>query len=453
MALIRALSSLQANLPQPEKGRLEQRLRLRMNTRLLLIASLVAADFSATAQTLAAVGGWHQFRGPNRDGLSTETGLMKSWPADGPKLLWEIKGAGGGMGSVTVGNGHVFVVGNRKEGVSITAFDLKTQQEVWTTVMCDKRDQPNGAPTFDGERVYAVSKDGILACCDAKSGELIWRKSYTADLGGQIMSGWGFSESPLVDGDLVIGVPGGNESIVAAMDKKTGEVKWKSSLPADVGTRGKDGAGYTGVVISNGGGVKQYLTLVGRGLVSVRASDGKTLWTYNAVANGTANIPTPLVWDDYVFTSSGYGTGAALLQLKKDGDGVMAEEKYFLQAGKFQNHHGGMVRIGDHIYAGSGHNNGIPVCIEWKTGNIVWEQTERPGRESAAVISAEGELYFRWQDGTMGLIEATPAGYKLGGTFKLPKVKGPSWPHPSIHDKKLLVRAQDQIFCYDLAAK
>ncbi len=424
-----------------------------MNTRLLLIASLVAADFSATAQTLAAVGGWHQFRGPNRDGLSAETGLMKSWPADGPKLLWEIKGAGGGMGSVTVGNGHVFVVGNRKEGVSITAFDLNTQQEAWSTVMCDKRDQPNGAPTFDGERVYAVSKDGILACCDAKSGELIWRKSYTADLGGQIMSGWGFSESPLVDGDLVIGVPGGNESIVAAMDKKTGEVKWKSSLPADVGTRGKDGAGYTGVVISNGGGVKQYLTLVGRGLVSVLASDGKTLWTYNAVANGTANIPTPLVWDDYVFTSSGYGTGAALLQLKKDGDGVTAEEKYFLQAGKFQNHHGGMVRIGDHIYAGSGHNNGIPVCIEWKTGKIVWEQTERPGRESAAVISAEGELYFRWQDGTMGLIEATPAGCKLGGTFKLPKVKGPSWPHPSIHDKKLLVRAQDQIFCYDLAAK
>lgn len=424
-----------------------------MNTRLLIITSLLAADFSATAQTVAAVNGWHQFRGPNRDGLSAETGLMKTWPADGPKLLWEIKGAGGGMGSVTVGNGHVFVVGNRKEGVSITAFDLKTQQEAWSTVMCDKRDQPNGAPTFDGERVYAVSKDGILACCDAKSGELIWRKSYTADLGGQIMSGWGFSESPLVDGDLVIGVPGGNDCTVAAMDKKTGEVKWKSSLPSDVGTRGKDGAGYTGVVISNGGGVKQYITLVGRGLVSVRASDGKTLWTYNAVANGTANIPTPLVWDDYVFTSSGYGTGAALLQLKKHGDGVMAEEKYFLQAGKFQNHHGGMVRIGDHIYAGSGHNNGIPVCIEWKTGKIVWEQTERPGRESAAVISAEGELYFRWQDGTMGLIEATPAGYKLGGTFKLPKVKGPSWPHPSIHDKKLLIRAQDQIFCYDLAAK
>jgi outer membrane protein assembly factor BamB len=287
-----------------------------------LIGSLLATSSLISAETTTLPPGWHQFRGPNRDGISAETGLLKSWPAEGPRLLWEIKGAGGGMGSVTVGKGRVFVVGNRKEGVSLTAFDLVTQEEVWSTVISDKRDQPNGAPTFDGERLYAVSKDGMLACCDVESGELLWRKSYTADLGGLIMSGWGFSESPLVDGDLLIGVPGGNDSIVAAMDKKTGAVKWKSSLPADVGTRGKDGAGYTGVVISNGGGVKQYITLVGRGLVSVRASDGKTLWTYNAVANGTANIPTPLVWDDYVFTSSGYGTGAALLQLKKDGDGV-----------------------------------------------------------------------------------------------------------------------------------
>jgi outer membrane protein assembly factor BamB len=424
-----------------------------MHIRPLLIASLLAAHSFSAAQTLGAPGGWHQFRGPNRDGISAETGLMKTWPADGPKLLWEIKGAGGGMGSVTAGGGRVFVTGNRKEGVSMTAFALETQQEVWSTVICDKRDQPNGAPTFDGERLYAVTKDGILACCDAKTGELVWRKSYTADLGGKIMSGWGFSESPLVDGDLVIGVPGGSDCIVAAMDKKTGEVKWKSSMPADPGARGKDGAGYTGVVISHGGGVKQYITLAGRGLVSVRASDGKVLWTYNAVANGTANIPTPLVWDDYVFASSGYGTGAALLQLKKDGDGVAAEEKYFLKAGTFQNHHGGMVRLGDYIYAGSGHNNGIPVCIEWRTGRIVWEQSERPGRESAAVISADGRLYFRWQDGTMGLIEATPDGCKLGGAFKLPNVKGPSWPHPSILDKKLLIRAQDQIFCYDLAAK
>jgi outer membrane protein assembly factor BamB len=417
------------------------------------ICSLFAATAGFSAQPVTSLTGWHQFRGPNRDGISMEKGLLKSWPAEGPKLLWEIKGAGAGMGSATVGGGKIFVIGNRKEGASLTAFDLSTQKEVWSTVVSEKRDQPNGAPTFDGERVYAVSKDGVLICCDAATGKEQWKKNYTADLGGQMMSGWGYSESPLIDGDLVIAVPGGNDAIMVALNKNTGAVKWKAPMPSDVGTRGKDGAGYTGAVISNGGGVKQYISLVGRGLVGVRASDGKTLWTYNPVANGTANIPTPLVWDDYVFTSSGYGTGAALLQLKKQGDGVIAEEKYFLKAATFQNHHGGMVRIGDYIYAGRGHNNGIPVCLGWKTGKIVWEQSERPGRESAAVISADGELYFRWQDGAMGLLEASPSGYKLLGSFKLPDVKGPSWPHPSIHDKKLLVRAQDQIFCYDLAAK
>ncbi len=415
------------------------------------VASLIAAGSIFSADTVASLTGWHQFRGPNRDGISLEKGLLKAWPAEGPKLLWEIKGAGSGMGSVTVGGGKIFVIGKRKEGTSLTAYDLATQQEAWTTVISEKKDDPNGAPTFDGERVYAVSKDGVLICCDAKDGKELWKTSYTADLGGLMMSGWGFSESPLIDGELVITVPGGNAAVMVALDKKNGYVKWKAPMPADAGSRGKDGAGYTGAVISNGGGVKQYITLVGRGLVSVRASDGKTLWSYNPVANGTANIPTPLVWDDYVFTSSGYGTGAALLHLKKEGDGVIAEEKYFLKAATFQNHHGGMVRIGDYIYAGSGHNNGIPVCLEWKTGKVVWEQSERPGRESAAVISADGELYFRWQDGTMGLMEASPSGYKLLGSFKLPAVKGPSWPHPSIHDKHLLVRAQDQIFCYDIA--
>lgn len=421
--------------------------------RFVVVVSSFILTAACAAPPVSGPVGWHQFRGPDRDGISKETGLLKTWPEAGPKLLWQVQGAGQGMGSATIGGGKVFVLGARKDGAAITAFDLATQRELWSTVVSEKRDQPNGAPTFDGERVYAVSKDGILLCCDATSGKALWKTSYTADLGGLIMSGWGFSESPLVDGSLVIAVPGGNDGVIVALDKKTGAVKWQAPLPADVGTLGKDGAGYTGAVISHGGGVKQYITLVGRGLVSVRASDGKTLWTYNPVANGTANIPTPLVWDDYVFTSSGYGTGAALLHLKKDGDGVTAAEKYFLKAGTFQNHHGGMVRIGDYIYAGSGHNNGIPVCLEWQTGKIVWEQGEHPGRESAAVIMADGHLYFRWQDGTMGLLEASPAGYKLCGSFKLPVSKGPSWPHPGIHDKKLLVRVQDDLLCYDVAGQ
>lgn len=416
-----------------------------------ILTLLLCVEAAALADTNPKLAGWHQWRGPNRDGISTETGLLKEWPAEGPKLLWQIKGFGQGMGSVSIGGGKIFVLGKRKEGQCITALDLATQQEKWFAVVSEKGDAPNGAPTFDGERVYAVSKDGKLLCCDASAGKELWRKDFAVDFGGSMMSGWGYSESPLVDGDSVIVVPGANDAMMVALNRKTGDLIWKAAIPADVGTRGKDGAGYTGAIISNGAGVKQYLTLVGRGLISVRASDGKTLWTYNAVANGTANIPTPLVWDDYVFTSSGYGTGAALLQLKKDGDNVIAEEKYFLNAGTFQNHHGGMVRLGDHIYAGNGHNNGLPICLDWKTGTVAWEQSERPGKESAAVIAADGRLYFRWQDGTMGLIEASPSGYALKGSFKLPVVQGPSWPHPAIHEKKLYVRVQDTLLCFDVA--
>ena len=418
--------------------------RLTLLSLLLLTQSIALAD--------ANISGWFQWRGPNRDGVSPETGLLKEWPAEGPKLLWQTKGVGGGMGSVSIGGGKVFVLGKRKEGVCITALDAATQKEIWFAIVSEKGDA-NGAPTFDGERVYAVSKDGKLLCADAASGKTLWKKDYAADFGGQMMSGWGYSESPLVDGDAVIVVPGANDAMMVALNRKSGDVIWKAAMPIDVGARGKDGAGYTGAIISHGAGVKQYLTLAGRGLISVRASDGKALWTYNAVANGTANIPTPLVWDDYVFTSSGYGTGAALLELKKDGDGVKADEKYFLKAAEFQNHHGGMVRLGDYIYAGKGHNNGLPTCLEWKTGKIVWEQSERPGKESAAVIAADGNLYFRWQDGMMGLIEATPAGYKLKGSFKLPVIQGQSWPHPAIQDKKLYVRVQDTLLCFDVAGE
>ena len=418
-----------------------------MNAR-LLSALIVAAPLFIHAETQ----GWHQWRGPQRDGVSPETGLLKEWPKDGPKLLWQAKGLGAGMGSVSIANGKVFVQGKRKEGQVIVALDAATQKELWAMVVSEKGDQPNGAPTVADGLVFAVSKDGKLLCCDETSGKELWRKDFAADFGGQMMSGWGFSESPLVDGDAVIVVPGGKDAMVVALNKKTGEAIWKSPTP-DMGKKGKDGAGYTGVMISNGGGVKQYLTLVGRGLISVRASDGKVLWTYNEVANGTANIPTPLVWDDYVFASSGYGTGAALLKLEKDGDGVAAKEQYFLKAADFQNHHGGMVRIGDYIYAGKGHNNGFPTCLEWKTGKILWEQADRPGKESAAVIAADGELYFRWQDGTMGLIDASPAGYKLRSSFKLPVIKGQSWPHPAIEGKKLYVRVQDDLLCFDIDGK
>ncbi len=199
--------------------------------------------------------------------------------------------------------------------------------------------------------------------------------------------------------------------------------------------------------------MKQYVQLVGRGLVSFRAEDGKFLWNYNRVANQIANIPTPLVEGNYVFTSTGYQAGAALLELHKQGDGVAAEEVYFLPGNKVQNHHGGMVLLGDYIYMGNGHNNGFPLCLELKTGKVMWNGGRGAGTGSAAVLEADGELYFRYQNGVMALVEANPEKYVLKGKFDLATHNGESWPHPVIVDHCLYVRDQDALLCYDIGKR
>src|SRR5262245_26918952 len=212
---------------------------------------------------------------------------------------------------------------------------------LWTTPIGGGGD-PNSTPTIDGDLVYGVSLGGDLACCKT-DGTLVWAKNYEKDLGGKMMSGWGYSESVLIDGDKVICTPGGDQALLAALDKKTGDVIWKTAASQDsLGRKGGDGAGYASVVISNAGGVKQYVTLVGRGVIGVDAKTGTLLWSYNGVANGTANIPTPIVAGDYVFCSSGYDTGSALLKLNKSRSGFDPQEVYFLTAAKMQNHHGGM---------------------------------------------------------------------------------------------------------------
>jgi outer membrane protein assembly factor BamB len=267
-----------------------------------------------------------------------------------------------------------------------------------------------------------------------------------------MMSGWGYSESPLVDKDRLVCTPGGNDAVIVALQRETGDVVWKAAMPEGaIWKHGLDGAGYSSIVVSEAGGIRQYVQLTGRGVISVAADDGRFLWAYDRVANTTANIPTPIVIDDYVFCSSGYGTGAALLQIVGDAaKGLQANEVYFLKAKDLQNHHGGMVHLGDHIYLGHGHNEGFPLCIEWKTGKAAWRPGRGPGSGSAAVLYADGNLYFRYEDGVMALIEATPTSYHLKGKFTLASVKDKSWPHPVIAAGKLYIRDADTLLCYDV---
>jgi outer membrane protein assembly factor BamB len=416
-----------------------------------MLATLCLVTFSAT---LVSADDWPQWRGPHRDGRSTETGLSKDWNKQPPKHLWTVGGMGRGFASLSIVKGHIYTTGNIGGSQAVICVDAASGAPVWSTPITQGNPRHDyegsrGTPTVDGDRVYAVSSDGGIACLQTRDGSIVWKRPFS-EFGGRLMSGWGFSEAPLVDGKLVVCTPGGSNAIMVALDKISGELVWSCPMPAG-GDRGGDGAGYSSIVISNGGGVKQYVQIVGRGLIGVRASDGEFLWGYNKVANGTANIPTPLVSGDYVFAATGYDTGAALVKLSKKGKSVQPSEEYFLNANVFQNHHGGMVLIGDYIYGGNGNNNGFPTCINWKTGKIKWGGKLRgAGGGSAAVTAFDDQLIFRYQDGKLALISATPDGYSLNGTLTPDYQEGESWSHPVIVDGKMYLREQDKLMCYDV---
>ena len=233
---------------------------------------------------------WPTFRGPNRDGISKETGLLKEWPEGGPKLLWTAKGIGKGYSNVTIVGKRIFTMGDLAEADGsqkqyIIALDLATQKRLWTALVgpphIDGYGGPRCAPTISGDSAYAIGTGGDLVCVEIATGKERWRKNLQSDLGGGMMSGWKWAESPLVDGNKVVCTPGGADSLLAALDKTTGAVIWKTSA-SNLGSRGKDGSGYSSIVPATINGVKQYVQMVGRGLVGVDAATGKLLWSYIA---------------------------------------------------------------------------------------------------------------------------------------------------------------------------
>jgi outer membrane protein assembly factor BamB len=281
---------------------------------------------------------------------------------------------------------------------------------------------------------------------------MLWRKNLVSDFGGQMMSSWKYSESPLVDGDKLLCTPGAGDAMLVALDKMTGDAVWKCDVP-EIGENGKDGAGYSSIVAAEIAGEKQYVQLVGRGLIGVEAKTGRLLWSYNRIANGVANIPMPVVRGDYVFCSTSYRTGSALLHILRDGDLFRAEEVYFLGPEQFENHHGGIVLVGDYLYGGNGQNRGGPVCLKFATGEIAWKPRRAPAYGSAAVLYADGNLIFRYDRGPVALIAANPAEYRVNGLFTPDLGDGPAWAHPVIHGGRLYLRHGDLLACYDLRAK
>jgi outer membrane protein assembly factor BamB len=398
---------------------------------------------------------WLQWRGADRANRSSETGLFSTWDENGPPLQWMAEGLGSGYASVTIADGMIYTTGNFPDSQSAVAINARTGKVLWKQPITDSApkhgyDGSRTTPTIDGNVLYMVSSDGKIVCLDRRNGKLIWSRDFK-EWNGKMMSGWGYSESPLVDGERVICTPGGENAMVVALDRRTGKEIWASGLPAGSNDSLNKGAGYASVVISNGGGVKQYIQLLGQGLVGFRASDGKALWVYDRVANTTANIPTAIVQDDYVFTSTGYNTGSALLKLSADGNnGVKAEEVYWLESRDLQNKHGGLTLVDGFLYCGHGNGDGKPICVNFETGEIAWGPERAEGKGETSLVYADGHIVFRREDGTMILAEATPKEFKVVHTFKPEFQQGASWAHPVIANGNLYLREQDKLMCYRL---
>lgn len=414
-----------------------QKIRLSALFFVLLFSSLTTG-----APVSFADGDWPQWRGINRNGLSPEVGLLKQWPATGPKSLWSVAELGEGFGSLALVGDRIYVQGTRGEASVVFALNRADGKTVWSTALGPKGNErrgngPRATPTTDGDRLYVLTESGDLACLRARDGSAVWRKNILKDFGGS-NPGWLISESPLVDGNRVIVSPGGRDAGIVALDKMSGQTIWKTAGLSDE-------AAYSSCIVADVGGVRTIMNFTSAAAVGVRASDGKLMWQYNKAANGTANCTTPVFADNKVFFTSNYGTGGALLGLSAQGGEVKSQEIYFTK--DMMNHHGGVVLVNGYIY---GFSNSALTCLEFATGKRMWVNRS-VGK--GAVTYADGMLYLLGEDHVVGLAEASPTAYIEKGRFTISDLGKNSWAHPVVAGGKLYIRDQKTLTCYDVKGK
>ncbi len=401
----------------------------------------------------AGVGDWPQWRGPRRDGISQESGLLKEWPKDGPKMLWVNSDIGEGYATPAVVGNRVYLLSNRgMENEFVQALSVEASKPVWTTrvgLVGNANQEPpypmaRSTPTVDGERLYALGSDGDLVCVETATGKLVWRKSLRGDFGGK-PGKWAYAESPLIDGDVLVVTPGGAEATIVALNKKTGAVIWKSAVP------GGDVAAYASAIVTEAAGRKQYVQFLDKGVVGVDAKTGQYLWRYAKTSTGPANIPTPVAHDGYVYSANARRFGGALVQLHATSEGISAEEVYFERDAP--NTLGGQILLNGYLY---GTNPKGMVSAEYVTGKIKW-QAEGVG--PGAVLYADGRFYIHGENGAVALVEATPEAYREKGRFtpsgqpKRVRSKSSdemSWTYPVVANGRLYIRDLGTLWCYDV---
>jgi outer membrane protein assembly factor BamB len=426
-------------------------------TTVVAICFCVPQFFTPTPASMrSSPSDWPQWRGPERNGISTERGLLKQWPREGPKLLWQVNDIGDGYSTPSVVGTRLYLMSNRGfDNEFVQALSIQDGKKLWATrvgnVGNPEQDPPypkaRSTPTIDGNLLYALGSDGDLVCLETKSGKLVWQKSLRKEFSGKPGT-WAYAESPLVDGDVVVVTPGGERATIVALNKKTGAVIWKSAVP------GGDPAGYTSAIVVNGGGRKQYVQFLEKGLVGVDAKTGQFLWRYKEVAKGPAQYFTPVARGEYVYGGA-LSVGGGMVRLKPDGTGVAAEQVYFERG--LPNGVGGAVLVGDYLYGTEPRQNLI--AIDFITGKVKWKNEEFG---PASLAYADGHLYLHVQSGEVALVEATGEGYREKGRFTPPnppkkKQSGQfsekAFSYPVIANGRLYIRDLETLWAYDIKAR
>jgi len=390
---------------------------------------------------------WPRWKGIKQDNISTETGLMKQWPEQGPAMLWQYEGLGEGFASVSVADGRIYTVGMvNKEGF-LTCLDMNGKL-VWKVSYGPEWSKSvpgvRGTPTLDGDKVYVISGVGRVLCFNAADGKEIWQKNPFSEFGGKYGI-WGIAESAVIDGDALFFVVGGSKATMVALNKNTGDTLWASDSIGDTSS-------YCTPLLVNHGGRKILTMLTADHIVGVDAANGKILWTVAvtdfAKRSSQINPNTPVSRDGMIFYTSGYDQGAIMLKLNADGSAV---ETLWTNP-EFDNHHGSVVLLGDYLYGPNWKDNGNGdwLCVEWKTGKTVytthWEN-------KGSLTCAEGMLYcYEEKNGIVALVKADPAGFTPISMFKVPAGEGPHWGHPVVCGKRLYIRHGDVLMVYNIAA-
>ena len=372
--------------------------------------------------------------------MSAETGLLKQWPAGGPPLAWKSGGAGEGYSSFAVSGGRLYTLGARQGTEYVIAYDAASGKKVWEVANGrrfenDRGSGPRSTPTVDGDRLYVFGSSGDLTVLDAASGKVFWTQNLLRKYGGSNIQ-WGLSESPLVLSDRIIVTPGGSGAAIVALKKTDGSLIWKTQ---------SDEPGYSSAVLHTIGTIQEAIVFTAQRALGVDVNDGRLLWSYDRVANRTANIATPIARRNRVFLSSDYGTGAALLSLGADGNKVTVSEIYFTN--DMRNHHASSVLVGDYLY---GFSSSILTAMQFDTGKVAWRDRS-VGKGS--VVVADNQLYLFSEQGVVGLADVNPSLYVERGRFQLKTGSLPTWSHPVVSGGKLFLRDQDTIYAYSVANK